>query len=204
MTSARAAPSLALDHDERAQMHLRIHIIAAAPLAAIALAACGSSNHQATVPSIAGRGHSEPAGGASSSDLGAWRAAVACARAHGMPNLPDPVLGSDGQVTLQGAGKLPTPIPAVQSACASQLRAIEASGSSDPVESVSDVHALLRVAACMRTHGYPAWPDPNSRGEFHVSSAAAGTPAKMNRAVSACNSLFPASGWHLSVTPSGQ
>lgn len=182
-------------------MKRRLHIIGAVPIAAIALAACGSSGHQATVPSIpSGGGKPEP----SSSSLGAWRAAVVCARAHGMPNLPDPVLGSNGEVTLPGSGKLPTPTPAVQSACAAQLRAIQASGSSDAVESASDLHALLRVAACMRLHGYPNWPDPNSRGEFHVSSAAAGTPAKMNAAVEACNSLFPASGWHLSVTPSGQ
>jgi hypothetical protein len=185
-------------------MNRLLRIIAPSLLGALALAACGSGSHQPTVPSLPGAGHSQAVGGASPGTLGAWRAAVACARRHGMPDLPDPALGGNGQVTLPGLAQPPTPTPAVRSACAAQLRAIQAGGAIDAVESASDLHALLRVAACMRVQGYPDWPDPNSRGEFHVSSAAAGTPAKLNAAVSACNSLFPPSGWHLSVTPSGQ
>jgi hypothetical protein len=185
-------------------MNRRLHILAPALLAALALAACGSSTHQATVPSLPSSGRRQPTASASSGSLGAWRAAIACARAHGMPNLTDPTLGPDGQVTLPGLAHLPTPTPAAQSACATQLSELQSSGSTDTVEGASDLHALLRVAACMRRHGYPDWPDPNNRGEFHVTSAAAGTPAKMNGAIAACNSLFPASGWHLIVTPSGQ
>jgi hypothetical protein len=77
-------------------------------------------------------------------------------------------------------------------------------GSTHQIESAADLHALLRVAACIRRHGFPDWPDPNSRGEFHISSTAGGPAAKFHAAISACNSLFPASGWHLSVTPNGQ
>lgn len=185
-------------------MNRRLHTLAPALLGALSLAACGSGNQPATVPSLTASGHGRSTAPASSDGLGAWRAAVACARAHGMPNLPEPTLGSNGEVTLPGLAQLPTPTPEVQSACAVQLRALPSSGSTDAIESASDVRALLRVAACMRRHGYPDWPDPNSRGEFHVSSAAAGTPAKINAAVTACNSLFPASGWHLTVTPSGR
>jgi hypothetical protein len=121
-----------------------------------------------------------------------------------MAGLPDPVIGADGKVTLPGLARIPTPTPAVRSACAAQIRAINSTGSTDAPISASDIQALLRVAACMRTHGYPRWPDPNGRGEFHVRSADAGTPAKFNATVAACNSLFPPSGWHLTVTPSGQ
>jgi hypothetical protein len=92
----------------------------------------------------------------------------------------------------------------VRSACAKQIQAIGGSASGNPNESSSDIQALLRVAACMRRHGFPRWPDPNQQGEFHVRSADAGTPVTLGRAVAACNSLFPASGWHLIVTPSGQ
>ena len=181
-------------------MSRSVRLIPVSILSALALAACGSS-HSQTVPKLsAGGASSQPS--AVSGGLAAARAAVACARRHGMPNVPDPVLGADGQVSIPGGA--PTPTPAVQSACAAQLRAIEANGSTHAIESASDIQALLRVAACLRRHGLPHWPDPNERGEFHVKSADAGTLTQYNRAQAACNSLFPASGWHLIVTPSGQ
>ncbi|MBV9681118.1 MAG: hypothetical protein JO046_04970 [Solirubrobacterales bacterium] len=171
-------------------------------LAAIALAACGSSSNNGTVPSL-GRGTQTQAAAPSGTDsLAAWRAAVACARRHGMPWIRDPVLDAKGHPGIPGG--TPTPTPAVVSACGAQVHAIRGSLTGNPIESASDIRALVRVAACMRRHGYPRWPDPNQRGEFHVRSADAGTQAKMNQAVSACSSLFPTSGWHLTVTPSGQ
>ena len=139
---------------------------------------------------------------ASTGSLGAARAAIDCARRHGMPNVPDPVIGANGQVTFPGGS--PNLTPAARSACAAQIRAALPGGPAQSTESASDIQALLRVAACMRTHGFPRWPDPNQRGEFHVKSADAGTPTTQGRANAACSSLFPASGWHLIVTPSGQ
>ena len=121
-----------------------------------------------------------------------------------MADLPDPVIAADGTLTLPGLTQIPTPTPAVQSACGAQIRAIQSAESTDAPESASDIRALVRVANCMRTHSYPHWPDPNIRGEFHVRSADAGTPARLHLAVAACNSLFPSTGWHLTVTPSGQ
>ena len=180
-------------------MNHSLRLIAVSVLSAIALAACGSASHSPTVPSLPGA-HTEPS--PSSGSLAAWRSAVACARQHGMPGLPDPVIGAGGRMTIPGG--TPHPTPAVQSACATQIRAISSTGSTHSIESSSDIQALLRVAACMRRHGFPHWPDPNDRGEFHVRSADAGTPATQGRAVAACNSVFPPSGWHLIVTPSGQ
>jgi hypothetical protein len=184
-------------------MNPSVRLLLLPALCAIALGACGSARPAAmTVPSAPGA--SQRPAGAQSDGLTAWRAAVACARQHGMPGLPDPVIGADGRVSLPGYARIPTPPPAVKSACAAQIRAIQSTGSTDATESASDISALLRVAACLRTHGYPHWPDPNGRGEFYVRSADAGTPAQFSRAMAACNSLFPPSGWHLRVTPSGQ
>jgi hypothetical protein len=164
-----------------------LHSIPPAILTALILVACGSSRPAPSAASLR--------------SLDAARAAVGCARRHGMPNVPDPRLGANGQVTIPGG--TPVPTPAVQLACAAQIRATQPSGSTDAVESAADIRALVRVSACMRVHGYPHWPDPNDRGELHVPSAEAGTPVKMGRALAACNRLFPASGWHLTVTPSG-
>ena len=180
-------------------MSRSLRLIPVSVLSVVALAACGSSQTQ-TVPSLPGSTRTPSS--ASSGGLAAARAAVACARRHGMPGVPDPVLGADGQVTLPGGA--PNLTPEVASACARQISAIDGSGSTHATESASAIQALLRVAACMRTHGFPRWPDPNAQGEFHVKSADAGTPATEARANAACNSLFPPSGWHLIVTPSGR
>jgi hypothetical protein len=120
-----------------------------------------------------------------------------------MAGVPDPVVGANGQITVPGYQKADL-TPAVLSACAAEIRAISSTSSTHPIESASDIEALLRYAACMRAHGLPRWPDPNERGEFHVKSADAGTLVQSNRASAACNSLEPPSGSWTTVTPSGQ
>jgi hypothetical protein len=134
--------------------------------------------------------------------LAAARAAVACARNHGMPNVPDPVVATNGQVTIPGG--TPRPTPAVRSACAGQIRAAEATSATLPNVSASDMQALLRWAACMRAHGLPRWPDPNAQGVFHVRSADAGTIATGKRANAGCQSLRGNTLAREDITPSGQ
>jgi hypothetical protein len=179
-------------------MSRSLRLIPLPALAAIALAACGSSNH-ASVPSLGGGSGSQAS---TPGSLAAARAAVACARKHGMPGIPDPVVGANGQVTFPGGA--PTPTPAVQSACAAQIRAATAFSSTLPNVSTSDMQALLRWAACIRTHGLPRWPDPNAQGVFHVKSADAGTLVTSKRAEAACQSLPGATLAREDITPSGQ
>jgi hypothetical protein len=119
-----------------------------------------------------------------------------------MPNVPDPVLGANGQVTFPGG--TPTPTPEVQSACAKQIRAAQASSSTLTNVSASDMQALLRWAACMRAHGLPRWPDPNAQGVFHVKSADAGTLVTNKRTQAACQSLRGGTLARQDITPSGQ
>jgi hypothetical protein len=159
-------------------------LIPVGALAAVALAACGSSNNNSTVPSLGG-GHNQQ--GASSGSLAAARAAIACVRKHGMPNVPDPVLGSGGQISVPGYTTADL-TPAARSACAAQIRAAEAASSTLPSVSASDMQALLRWAACMRAHGFPHWPDPNAQGVFYESGHD-GTQAMHQRAEAACRSL---------------
>lgn len=168
-------------------------------LAALAVAACGSSSNNSTVPSLGGA-HSQQS--ASPGSLAAARVAVDCARKHGMPGVPDPVLGADGQVTFPGG--TPTPTPAVRSACGAQIRAAQAANSTLPNVSSSDMHALLRWAACMRAHGLPRWPDPNAQGVFHVRSADAGTLVTYKRAEAACRPLRGSTLARETITPTGQ
>jgi hypothetical protein len=174
-------------------MNLPGRFIVLPVLGAACLAACGSSTTTRT------------AGGQTGS-LAAWRAAVQCAREHGMTGLPDPALNADGHVTLPGLSQTPTPTPQVRSACAAEIRAITSSGSTPASVSPADTRALVRVASCMRTHGYSRWPDPDpsESGTFHITSAYAGTPERLGKAIEACHRLIPPDGWHLRITPSGQ
>jgi hypothetical protein len=176
-----------------------LRLIPVAALSAIALSACGSSSNSSTVPSLGGGSTRQSAAPGS---LAAARAAVACARQHGMPNAPDPVPGANGQVTFPGGA--PTPTPEVQSACAAQIRLAQASSATLPNVSGSDVQALLRWAACMRVHGLPRWPDPNAQGVFHVKSADAGTLVTSKRADAACRTLRGSTLAREDITPSGQ
>jgi hypothetical protein len=167
-------------------------------LAALALAACGS-NHDPTVPSLSGGTHTQAS--APPGSLAAARVAVDCARKHGMPGVPDPVV-VNGQVTIPGG--TPTPTPTVRSACAAQIRAAEATSNTLPSVNASDMQALLRWAACIRAHGLPRWPDPNAQGVFHVRSADAGTLATGKRANDACRSLRGNALAREDITPSGR
>ena len=180
-------------------MNRSLRLIPVSALAAIALAACGSSSNNSTVASVGGGSTQQSA---SPGSLAAARSAVVCARKHGMPNAPDPMLGANGQVTFPGGA--PTPTPEVLSACAAQIRAAQAAGSILPSVSSSDMQALLSYAACLRAHGLPRWPDPNSQGVFHVKSADAGNLTTSARANAACHSLRGSSLARADVTPSGQ
>ncbi len=177
-----------------------LRLLPVCALAAVALAACGSSSNSATVPSLGGGTHTQAS--AAPGSLAAAQAAVTCARKHGMPGVPDPVVGAGGQVTIPGG--TPTPTPAVQSACGAQIRAAEAGSSTLPNVSAADMQALVRWAACMRANGLPRWPDPNAQGVFHVKSADAGTQVTNQRANAACRSLRGGTLAREDITPSGQ
>jgi hypothetical protein len=118
-----------------------------------------------------------------------------------MPQVPDPI-AADARVTIPGG--TPTPTPEVRSACAAQIRAVAPNASTLPNVSASDMRALLGWAACMRAHGLPRWPDPNSQGVFHVKEADAGNLATYPRAERACRSLPGYSLGREVVTASGQ
>lgn len=167
-------------------------------LSAVALAACGSS-HGPTVPSLGG---SHTQASAPPGSLEAARAAVDCARKHGIAGVPDPIVGVNGQVTVPGG--TPQLTPAVRSACGALIRAAQAASSTLPNVNASDMRALLRWAARMRGHGLPRWPDPNAQGVFHVRSADAGTLVTGERANAACRSLRGSTLAREDVTPTGR
>ncbi len=120
-------------------------------------------------------------------------AMVACFRAHGMPDWPDPNYDPrDGRWHLDG----PPLKPETRQACASVIpHATPAS----PVPS-AQFHDLLRYAQCIRAHGVPGWPDPTVDGAF-VTTIDPKTDAGFQAAQPSCESYLASSGGRLTVRP---
>ena len=59
-----------------------------------------------------------------------------------------------------------------------------------PAEQAENVRELVKLAACMRTHGYPTFPDPSSQGVFNL-SASNGVDPNSSQFQSAMNTCSP-------------
>jgi hypothetical protein len=136
-----------------------LSLTAVASLTAVLVAACGGS--------------SKPSGAASSGSSPKAFTAIAykypaCMREHGVTNFPDPQVNGT-HLTLQINPSI-TGSPAFDSArkaCAyllpAQGRQLNGGG---PTQQRARTEGLLAFAACVRKHGFPGFPDPNSQGEL--------------------------------------
>jgi hypothetical protein len=130
---------------------------AAAIAAAMVIAACGSSS-----PSSSGSGGPPSQAQIQQEQADAVRFAD-CMRSHGVPNFPDP---STSPREFKNA--LTTRSPAFQSAeraCAHLLPRGGRRNQSD-AHSQAQIAAGLAFARCMRSHGFPSFPDPTTSGEL--------------------------------------
>lgn len=85
-----------------------------------------------------------------------------CARAHGLPNFPDPTQAPDGLwqfPPMADNQQLP-------SACAALKSRMGGQGPSHKAVSQAEIVKLRQFAQCMRQHGIPDWPDPQNDGSF--------------------------------------
>jgi hypothetical protein len=131
---------------------------------ALLAAACGGSP---TPPGSA-------SGGA---DLAKLQQYAACMRSHGISDFPDPQPnpgGRGGSFQINGGpgsdlNRNDPRYQAADQACKSLLP-------QQPVASAARVAELVKLAACMRTHGFPNFPDPDSTGGFDSSKFDHSTP----------------------------
>ena len=131
-------------------------------LFALLVAGCGGGGAQTQAPSRAATYQRLVAG---------YVDYARCARAHGMPNLPDPQVddqGNDHYPTLGASGSWRWP-QSVLTGCASVWRRVHAIR--DQFDSFAkqrfspgDFRSAQTFARCIRRHGFPTFPDPDPSG----------------------------------------
>jgi hypothetical protein len=131
----------------------------------IALAAVVAAMAAGTTAGCGGPGRaSSPAAPSShSSAVAAWHQVVLCARANGMPSLPDPQISATGKAIFPNGLNVPD---RTRRACQAMFnRLVPNSENQAPTQ--AQQAALLRFARCMRSRGIADWPDPRPDGSFH-------------------------------------
>ncbi|MGH3276124.1 MAG: hypothetical protein ACRDNZ_17585, partial [Streptosporangiaceae bacterium] len=104
-----------------------------------------------------------------------------CMRSHGVKNFPDPV---NGGFSFSGVGphSVDPGSPAFQAAKAACIHLVPGEAQRLTV-TAQELAAGDKLAACMRSHGFPAFPDPTSQNVFDV-------PKRINIALPSYQSAF--------------
>jgi hypothetical protein len=119
---------------------------------------------------------------------------AACMRSHGVPKFPDP--NSEGRFSPKmGPGTGIDPESAQFRAARRACRKLEPEERAPtPAELAKNREKLLKFASCMRSHGLPKFPDPNSRdGGISIGRASGIDPnsPQFKTAEEACEELLP-------------
>jgi hypothetical protein len=150
---------------------LRIAAITAAT-AAMTFAAVACSN-----PSP-----SAPGSGSSSGTTAKLLAYAQCMRSHGIKDFPDPTNGGL-TVNIPGTGSDLNPTNPANQAAKQACRSLLPSGYQQSTVTTQDLVAGDKLAACMRSHGYPGFPEPTSQNVFDI-------PGSINTGLPAYQSAF--------------
>ena len=132
--------------------------------AATVIAACGSSSSNASNSS---NSSDHPTQAQIQQDEQAAVRFADCMRSHGVPSFPDPTSSPRGFKTALDPSSRRS--PAFQSAlngCGHLLPRSRVSTQSD-VHSPAQIASFLAFARCMRSHGFPSFPDPTSTGNLN-------------------------------------
>jgi hypothetical protein len=134
------------------------------PLLLVPLLAAAAACTAPATGSATPTGGARPSGSSDTQrELAGWKEVAKCYRQHGVPNFPDPVVGSNGEVQVPGM-QVPA---AAKTACAPIMRQL-AGTKSLPSYSPAQMDQLRKLAQCFRAHGVADWPDPDSNGIFQI------------------------------------
>jgi hypothetical protein len=133
-------------------------------------------------------------GTGSSSVLAKFEAYASCMRSHEIPDFPDPTTSPGGGVSFQingGPGSdLNHTNPSFIAADKACRGLLPGGGQAPAPLSPQRIAAEVTWARCMRSHGLPRFPDPNSQGVFDSSRFDENSSA-FQTASNACASLQP-------------
>jgi len=117
-----------------------------------------------------------------------------CMRSHGLPKWPDPTSGGvfDKTVLRQTGYSVSQVRAAEDGACNHLLGGASHQG---PTITAADRADYLKAAACMRSHGFPDFPDPtfqNNNVQTNIPSSIDQDASRFRSAAMICTKLIPA------------
>lgn len=169
--------------------------------ATILAAGCGSSPTSPAVANVTTAGTTttiaSSTGGPSASGILAEEEAYArCMRSHGILDFPDPTPGPHGgggfNIKAGPGSDLNQNLPKYQAANQA-CQVLLPGGSRTPAQLAQAVAAGVKLADCMRSHGFPAFPDPNSQDNFDMNGINQDSPI-FQKDFKSCVELADASG----------
>jgi hypothetical protein len=117
-----------------------------------------------------------------------------CLRSHGLPNWPDPTSGGVfDKSKLRQTGYSVSQVRAVEDGACHHL--LPSGPPEGPTITAADRTDYLEAAACMRSHGYPDFPDPtfqNNTVQANVPSSINQDSSRFKSAATICTKLIPA------------
>jgi hypothetical protein len=162
----------------------------AAALTVVVAAGCGGSRSPGVAslgPSTTTSASSQPPPSAAGSKPNAtgFVAFVDCLQRHGIQAQLGP--GGRGVSITAANGPNSPQLHAAQKAC-QKLMPGGGPQPLSPAEQAQELRELLSLARCMRTHGYPSFPDPDGQGAFDFSGSSGFDPnsTEFQQAMSAC------------------
>jgi hypothetical protein len=177
----------------------RVGLLAVMAGVAVLTLACGGNS-----ASTGSSGSSQAAGATPSASSQASNNAVAfaqCMRAHGIPNYPDPSSVS-GPVDSRQLGVTDTVYESARTTCYRLYPQRQSGPGLTTAQQQQVLGQLLNFAKCMRSHGLPAFPDPNPASTiwgsgggqtFTLPSSINPNSSQFTSAENACKSLKPSS-----------
>jgi hypothetical protein len=177
---------------------LLLAVLAATAGFALLAAGCGGSGGSAgvaTVSSSPGTTATTAPNGATTSGNTALLAYAHCMRAHGVPGFPDPDnAGRVSKVQVVAARKNdPSAFDSADGTCR-HLLPNDSLGPGPQTITPAERTDYLKAAACMRTHGYPNFPDPtfpNNTVSVAIPSSIDQNSARFRAAATVCTKLIP-------------